>query len=852
MNENKNDAITSQSRQSIKMDIMMFKDDILKDMRGIQRTLDARYYRSEENLTLKINKFETKINLFEQKVFELSNKINTDNKIREDVELLNKFKEETSDTLFKRRVKYNEFEKRMIEEIGRINNILIDSVIYPSIIGNSCRFKTFHEFMDYLLEEIGQFKIYQEKTGLDLGPFKKKIDNSIDALKIQLNNINNISKEYIASSIEQSEERIKSILKIYDDRLQDTRVENSHYTIGLEKKTEEMKKEINNLIKIKENLSKKLEKQKNENYNLEETFKYYNNEIISLNNKLNKMNCILKDLLSLYNNNNKLTKEKKGKIYSGVKQYIQGILDANQLTTMKNFKKIEDSSLEQNIRRNHTDFNKRNSVLPKKTFFSKNTTNFNYFNALNKDLNEHNNDNEKNKNNFNQAFNGDNNNKNIIGEEIKNKKLSRRSSYNFSNISPLKKFKFNDDIELKQNLNINKEIMGANSGRESKNNNSFKFINASNNSFDSKKDSIFNLSEETKNDNSSEKNNKKNQYIIKEEDENILSENSFIKNKEGDQKKDINIKELNTNNNNKKEKNIEIEDKDKNKNLNNNNMILQDKNKNNIKSKDEKKENKKGDIKINNNNYTEENNKDLKIKKIKDIPVPKTDIKNNRTKINYINRINLLRKSKESKNVPALEILNLAPDINKNRSQSSKKRNENLFYKNSVESKSYKNDMNNKIIINSYLNTNYQTNRENQNFPYINKENIAQKLDSISNTVINKTKLIKFHNNKNNNSSQTPNVNKNSISNRQKIAKLGSPDNLFSNIIIAKKNKRITKNNSFGMGYERSKEAKEIEKMFNKLQSYIPHYELNLPQNELAYKSINRGLKSIKSPIKYQ
>ena len=102
-------------------------------------------------------------------------------------------------------------------------------------------------------------------------------------------------------------------------------------------------------------------------------------------------------------------------------------------------------------------------------------------------------------------------------------------------------------------------------------------------------------------------------------------------------------------------------------------MILQDKNKNNIKSKDEKKENKKGDIKINNNNYTEENNKDLKIKKIKDIPVPKTDIKSNRTKINYTDRINLLRKSKESKNVPGLEILNLAPDINKNRAKVQKK-----------------------------------------------------------------------------------------------------------------------------------------------------------------------------------
>ena len=29
--------------------------------------------------------------------------------------------------------------------------------------------------MDYVIVEIGQFKVYKDKTGLDLGPFKKKI-----------------------------------------------------------------------------------------------------------------------------------------------------------------------------------------------------------------------------------------------------------------------------------------------------------------------------------------------------------------------------------------------------------------------------------------------------------------------------------------------------------------------------------------------------------------------------------------------------------------------------------------------------------------------------------------------------
>ena len=354
-----NEGIPGLSHQSIKMDILMFKDDILKDMRGIQRTLDSKYIKTEDNLNMKINKFESKIKIFEEKIFELSNKINTDKKIRENVELLNKFKEETSDTIFKRRAKYNDFEKRVNDEINRLNDILTDSVIYPSLIGNNSKFKTFHEFMDYVIEEIGQFKVYKDKTGLDLGPFKKKIEQTIDALKIQINNINNISKEFTTSSIEQCEERIKSILKIYDDRLQDSRVENSHYSMGLEKKNEQIRNEINKLSKIQEDLKKKYEYQLNER---EEKIKYYNNELLILNNKINKMDSLIKELLS--HSGNKIKKEKKGKIYSGVKQYIHGYLNANELSTMKNFKKFEDStSFGVNIKKTTTEYNQRNSFI---------------------------------------------------------------------------------------------------------------------------------------------------------------------------------------------------------------------------------------------------------------------------------------------------------------------------------------------------------------------------------------------------------------------------------------------------------------------------------------------------------
>ena len=182
--------------KNMKMDLLRFKDDILKDIRVIELGLNKKYLKIEESVKEKISKFDLKIASLEQKIFELSNLITTDNLIKEKIESLNQFKEEMRDTIFKRRAKYNEFEKMVNDEINRINNILMDSVIYPGIIGPSTKFKTFHEFIDYLLMEINQLTFIKDKNGLDFIPYKKKIDQSIDAFRIQINNLS--SKQYLS------------------------------------------------------------------------------------------------------------------------------------------------------------------------------------------------------------------------------------------------------------------------------------------------------------------------------------------------------------------------------------------------------------------------------------------------------------------------------------------------------------------------------------------------------------------------------------------------------------------------------------------------------------------------------
>jgi len=804
MNEKKKDDILG-SHQSIKMDILYFKDDILKDMRSIQKSLDSKYMKAEDNLNLKINSFESKINLFEKKIFELSNKINTDNKIRENVEALNQYKEEISDTLLKRRVKYNEFEKRMNEEINRFNDILIGSVIYPGIIGGTAKFKTFHEFMDYILEELGQCKIFRDKSGLDIGPFKKKIDQSIEAIRLQMTNMNNGTKEYASTSIEQCEERIKSLLRIYDDRLQDTRVENSHYSIGIEKKAEELKKEISNLKNFQENIMKEYEKQKKDN-----KLKNYDNDINGINNRLKKMDLLLKNLFSLFGM--KMPKEKKYKIYSGVKQYIQGYLNADELFNVKKFhfeksktKRYDDYSFGQNIKRTETEISKKESFFSKNdSNIKSNSTNTNKKEPIkrlftqtsiilktqkNDDINQEisrtetfvkANKLEKEKNNIK------------LNEE---KKLNKRKSCNYNNLTSIKKFdnEFENEDKIIKNKNINTD--------HQKSNNKLNFYSSSDSeSNNNEKESILNLSKESL---LSKK--KKNQFIIKEEDENNISEKS---------KEEIDKK--------KKDK-ITVQNNNNNKNIINNNYSKS--NSINIcikpKVKNEKIVNMKRELsrniigKNNENDYIEKNVKNEEKTKHKE-----NDDDNQH---NYKIGLDILNISQNNKRKYILGNNNNENEENiKIRCKSSKKRNNNILNDNYKSVRKEKIDIYDSFYLpynyGSYFNNTYNNNIRNnnlyQNYPRTKYENL--KLQSIPN----------LNNNK---------VNKNkSAYNRQKKLRLGNPESSFNSVY--KENKRKI-NKSYRTGNERALEAREIENMFNNLKSYISSYETNL-NKDIIFKNI--------------
>ncbi len=223
------------STVGLKMDMIRFQDEILRDMRQMQGKLDAKYMKADEILNESLTKYQIKIELLEKKISDLSNLIINDNSLKGKIETLFKFKEETEDTIFKRRAKFAELEKKFNDDIDNINKILTNTVIYPAIIGKTAKFKTFHEFVDFCVQEINKLNILKNKGGVDITPFKKKVESDLEIFKIQIANLT--PKQITEQMVHDMEERINSSIKIFNDRLEDTRVENSHYSFGIKKKS---------------------------------------------------------------------------------------------------------------------------------------------------------------------------------------------------------------------------------------------------------------------------------------------------------------------------------------------------------------------------------------------------------------------------------------------------------------------------------------------------------------------------------------------------------------------------------------------------------------------------------------
>ena len=298
----KEDPIISLSKSDAgkKNDLLHFKEETLRDFKEVQKKITDKFDNLDLEMRERLDAYERRITTYENKIFELSNLINTDKTIRQKVDNLMEFKEKTDDHLLTEKIRLDNFTNDLKSNVERIDQILKDSVIYPGIIGGISKYKTFHDLIDYLLTQTSQTVTFREKSILDFKGYKTKLENSISSFNSQIDTLLKTTSEFTKTCVQEAEERMKSIYNIYDDRLQDARIENANYAIGLEKATEVLKKELENLYVVKNELYEKVDKGmqevKNDNTRVVKLFSGYKKNFHIIQHKFTQLSDFIKDI----------------------------------------------------------------------------------------------------------------------------------------------------------------------------------------------------------------------------------------------------------------------------------------------------------------------------------------------------------------------------------------------------------------------------------------------------------------------------------------------------------------------------------------------------------------------------
>ena len=296
----KNDLLINEQEMILKKDLLYFKNDILKDIKQIEIKLNTKYNDNSNNFDLKFQEYDNKINTILNKISEITNLIPIDNNIKEKVEKINKKTEKIEEIITINEIKLNSIDKDLNSAIYKYDKMFSDTVIYPGIIGNLCKFKTFHDYIDYVLIEIKKLIEYKEKNIMDLKSYKKKLDTIIENFKLQTNNIIEYNKEYTNRKVNENEMKIFENLKIYDGIIKNIRIENAKFIIDSKKEYNNILKEWEKIIGIKNEifieLNNQTEKIEESNNLIYRKLEGYKKEFNIIKNRFTQLSEFIKDV----------------------------------------------------------------------------------------------------------------------------------------------------------------------------------------------------------------------------------------------------------------------------------------------------------------------------------------------------------------------------------------------------------------------------------------------------------------------------------------------------------------------------------------------------------------------------
>ena len=275
-----------------KQDYLQFKNDILKDIRNLDKKITEQikkkndlYDSAIEDLIKKLEKLEKENNASSYSIIEIKSKLSGFNDFIT-------FRQNIDNRIYSLEMKIKIF----FDEINRIktkyDRIIEDNLIMPGIIGINSKFKNLGDFINYINKEIPKIKNQTEEQNKIISEIKRSFDlmpktlvNMVDSSQKQCNGYTEQIQKEIKNSIE-----IK--LKEFNEKVMEIKVEYLDNKKKFEEKTnildDEIKQYMNIRNEIISSVDEKIKKLKDREKEKDQRIKKLIKELDEFKNKKKK------------------------------------------------------------------------------------------------------------------------------------------------------------------------------------------------------------------------------------------------------------------------------------------------------------------------------------------------------------------------------------------------------------------------------------------------------------------------------------------------------------------------------------------------------------------------------------
>ena len=332
-------------------EIMQFKDEMLKNIRELERKIMTKVNKNQEDLSSDLNNITASLNSLKTNNNAIIDSI-TETKLNFD-----KISHIESD-LIKFHTALNGQEKKINETMLDISFMkeqyeksFSDALIVPGIIGKNCKYNNFNDYIVNINQEISRLKTEKEYSRKESRELKQKLEQGIKSMS-------NLVDSFVGRAKIYTDGTKKGIIELMDTRI-NMELFSKFYKMDSDfnQKFEKFDENLNNLnLNTTEEIKRVEERLTKLNNNLEEIYKYINETKEELKyfknneekymNELEQIKNNFNNIIKIENNNNNencntITSDiNYSKEITSVINQAKNIKEINNITTKPNFNEI--------------------------------------------------------------------------------------------------------------------------------------------------------------------------------------------------------------------------------------------------------------------------------------------------------------------------------------------------------------------------------------------------------------------------------------------------------------------------------------------------------------------------------